>query len=196
MRAVRSRLEWWMAVALALAAGFAVAIAMDWAAQPANAQASAVKVTPQQLLINQRISQAGVRRANEALTRLDLIAATPPTPGPTGPTGPAGPAGPVGPAGAPGEAGGLDLSLITVETEDQTIPGGETGTPVEVTCPEGAVAISGGIQTTNDNISPVPLDSFRSAEGTWTFHVRNGAGSELTLTYQAVCVAATAPATP
>lgn len=60
----------WAAVGCALVAGLALALALDRAATPASAQAEDVRVTAQQLLINQRISQAGVRRSNEALELL------------------------------------------------------------------------------------------------------------------------------
>jgi hypothetical protein len=46
----------------------------------------------EQLRINQRIAQQGVKRANGANARLDALKAPP-----TGPPGPAGPAGPAGP---------------------------------------------------------------------------------------------------
>jgi hypothetical protein len=77
-----------------LSVGLGLALAMDRAAAPARAQSSEVDVTRTQLMINQRISQAAVRRANAAIERLDALAATP---GPPGPQGPAGPAGVIGP---------------------------------------------------------------------------------------------------
>lgn len=58
------------AAGLALACGLGVLAAN--AAEPAGAQ-SEVNVTAEQLRINQRISQAAVRRANEARRRLDVL---------------------------------------------------------------------------------------------------------------------------
>ncbi len=58
------------AAALALAGGLGV-LAVN-AAGPAGAQ-SEFTVTAEQLRINQRISQAGVRRVNQALTRLEAV---------------------------------------------------------------------------------------------------------------------------
>ena len=62
-----SRIGGWLGVALGVLAGLGVALGLDQAAEPAGAQAEAVQVTAAQLLINQRISQAGVKRSNEAL---------------------------------------------------------------------------------------------------------------------------------
>lgn len=76
------------AAVLALGAGVVIGGSFD---STADAQ-SAFKVTAGQLQINQRISVAAVKRANEALRRLDTM--------PAGPAGPVGPAGPAGPAGA------------------------------------------------------------------------------------------------
>ena len=56
---------------LTLAAVAAVGIGVGLGIREGTADAAPVKVTSSQLLINQRISQAGVRRSNEAL---DLLA--------------------------------------------------------------------------------------------------------------------------
>ena len=63
------RMRWWTAVPVGLALG------LDRAAAPAGAQgAPGITVSAQQLHINQRISQQGVRRANRANARLDALA--------------------------------------------------------------------------------------------------------------------------
>jgi hypothetical protein len=187
-------LEWWVAIAAAVGAGLLAAAVFGGAAVQANAQASDVRVTAQQLLINQRISQAGVRRANEALQKLAELQLSA---GPAGPSGPAGPAGAAGPAGPPGPAGGLNASLVTrVVLEDQTIDPNSTGSQTDVVCPAGAVAVSGGVQTTTDSDGGEIVSSFQSEAGTWSFVMRNDdADDDLVVTYQAVCVAPTpAPA--
>ena len=63
----------WSAVGLAVLVALVLALALDRTATPAGAQADKVSVTAQQLLINQRISQAGVRRSNEALDLLGPV---------------------------------------------------------------------------------------------------------------------------
>jgi hypothetical protein len=63
----------WLVVVATLAAGLGLALLLDRAAGPANAQADQVRLSAEQLLINQRISQAGVRRANEALGLLQPV---------------------------------------------------------------------------------------------------------------------------
>jgi hypothetical protein len=94
---------WWVAVPLGIALGLALALAIDSAAAPASAQAgrSGVTLSAEQLRINQKISQAAVKRANRANSRLDrLPTAATAGAGPGGPPGPAGPAGPAGPTAA------------------------------------------------------------------------------------------------
>jgi hypothetical protein len=188
-------LEWWVAIAAAVGAGLLAAAIFGGAAVQANAQASDVRITAQQLLVNQRISQAGVRRANEALQKLAELQLSAGPAGQAGPAGPKGDTGPPGPVGPQGPSGGLNASLITrVVLEDQTIDANSTGSQADVTCPAGAVAISGGIETTTDNDGGEIVSSFQSAAGTWSFVVRNDdADDDLVVTYQAICVA---PATP
>ena len=194
MRSTVRGMEWWVAIAAAAAAIF------GFAAVPANAQSSDVRVTAQQLLVNQRISQAGVRRANEALQKISELAAAPATQGPAGPKGDTGAAGPAGVAGVAGPAGGLNPALVTVETENQTIPADTTGLQVDVTCPTaGSVAVSGGFQTTDDNELGVLVSSWQSDTDTWSFVMRNGAaggGDDLGVTFSAVCVAPTPNVVP
>jgi hypothetical protein len=81
---------WWLAVPVGVALGLALALALDRAAEPAAGQGGrpGFAVSGEQLRINQRISQAAVKRSNRANTRLDRLRL------------PAGPAGPAGAAGA------------------------------------------------------------------------------------------------
>jgi hypothetical protein len=71
--------------AVAAAATLGIGIAIDRGVDSASAQ---VRVTAEQLLINQRISQAGVRRSNQALTLLAPLIPppNPPAPAPGWPT--------------------------------------------------------------------------------------------------------------
>jgi hypothetical protein len=117
MKGLARGLEWWMAVALGLAVGLiAVAIVGRAAAQEAPEPPAGFQLSVNQLKINQRISQAAVRRSNAATARLDVLepkvtalAETGGKPGPKGDTGPQGPVGPAGPQGVPGSAAGYAL---------------------------------------------------------------------------------------
>lgn len=64
--------NWWIGIAAGLVLGIAAIVAVDQASEPATAQSS-FSVTPAQLKINQRISQAAVRRSNESLDLLDPV---------------------------------------------------------------------------------------------------------------------------
>jgi hypothetical protein len=64
--------RWWIGVAAGVALGLGAVVALDAATQDAAGQAT-FRVTPEQLRINQRISQAAVRRSNESLQLLDPI---------------------------------------------------------------------------------------------------------------------------
>ncbi|MDX6554402.1 MAG: hypothetical protein QOD86_597 [Miltoncostaeaceae bacterium] len=186
-------------MAAAAGAGILAAAVFGFAAVPANAQASDVKVTAQQLLVNQRISQAGVRRANEALQKLAELAVTPGPQGPAGPKGDTGPAGPAGAPGAPGASGGLDTDAVSIESKNETIPADTTSAQIDVMCPTGTVAVSGGLQTTDDNGFGELVSSWQSAAGTWSFVMRNDAssgGDDLGMTFSAVCLAVTPESTP
>ena len=66
-----ARGRWWMGVAAGVAAGLAGIVAVEAATDDAAAQRSKVRLTKEQLVINQRISQAAVRRSNEALRRIE-----------------------------------------------------------------------------------------------------------------------------
>jgi uncharacterized Zn-binding protein involved in type VI secretion len=73
---MRRRGNWWIGVAAGLTLGVAAIVTVDQAAEPASAQSAAgatFRVTPAQLQINQRISQAAVRRSNEGLRLLDPV---------------------------------------------------------------------------------------------------------------------------
>lgn len=65
----------WLWIALGVALALAAVLALNATTQSATAAADDVNVTKQQLLINQRISQAGVKRSNEALQVLEPLRA-------------------------------------------------------------------------------------------------------------------------
>lgn len=63
--------NWWVGATVGMAVGLAGVAIADQATRPA--EAATFQVTPAQLQINQRISQAAVRRSNEALDLLDPV---------------------------------------------------------------------------------------------------------------------------
>ena len=63
--------NWWIGATVGMAVGLTGVAIADQATQPA--EAATFTVTPGQLQINQRISQAAVRRSNEALNLLDPV---------------------------------------------------------------------------------------------------------------------------
>jgi hypothetical protein len=63
--------NWWIGATVGMAVGLAGVAIADQATQPA--EAATFQLTPAQLQINQRISQAAVRRSNESLDLLDPI---------------------------------------------------------------------------------------------------------------------------
>ncbi|HTI33319.1 MAG TPA: hypothetical protein VL422_06535 [Miltoncostaea sp.] len=63
--------NWWIGAAVGVTVGLAGVAIADQATGPADA--ATFQVTPGQLQINQRISQAAVRRGNEALDLLDPV---------------------------------------------------------------------------------------------------------------------------
>lgn len=63
--------NWWIGATVGMAVGLAGVAIADQATGPADA--ASFQVTPAQLQINQRISQAAVRRSNESLDLLDPI---------------------------------------------------------------------------------------------------------------------------
>ena len=64
--------NWWIGVSVGVAAGLAVVAGVEASTDQASAQGG-FQVTPGQLQINQRISQAALRRSNEALDLLDPV---------------------------------------------------------------------------------------------------------------------------
>lgn len=63
--------NWWVGVTAGMVLGLGGVIVSEQATT--DAEAAAISVTPAQLQINQRISQAAVRRSNESLGLLDPI---------------------------------------------------------------------------------------------------------------------------
>ena len=61
--------------------------------------------------------------------------------GTTGPQGPGGPQGTGGPTGAPGL---IDLNKLSQVRRDATVPPGDEDYAIQLDCPPGAVALSGG----------------------------------------------------
>ncbi|MEQ9094295.1 MAG: hypothetical protein RLN63_09310, partial [Miltoncostaeaceae bacterium] len=173
------------ASAVAVAAILAGAGALE--TPTAGAQTTAgggIQLTAQQLRINQRISQAAVRRSNEALTRLDAlqpivaalqqagqqptaqVAGAPGAAGVDGATGPVGETGPTGPAGADGETGPAGPAGDTGPTG----PAGETG-------PAGPAGETGPVGPTGAMGAPgQPVNSFRFA-GNECYPAAPGTGS-------------------
>ncbi len=66
-----TRSNWWVGVAAGAVLGLGAVIVSEQATT--DARAASISVTPAQLQINQRISQAAVRRSNESLNLLDPI---------------------------------------------------------------------------------------------------------------------------
>jgi hypothetical protein len=167
------RMGWWLAVPVGIALGLALAIGLDRAAEPAAGQGgrSGVTVSAEQLRINQRISQAAVKRSNRANSRLDQL-----KPAGTGPAGPAGAAGPAGPAG-PGAARVaysaavgtstrtvLELAGVTIGVACEAGAGGETNLVIsagitEPTTFSGTSSDDGG--TDPNNPDPATLGNFQ-----------------------------------
>jgi hypothetical protein len=157
MQRVR-RMGWWLAVPVGLALGLAFAVGLDRAAEPAAAQGgrSGVTLSAEQLRINQRIGQQGVKRANRANTRLDQLRTAA-----TGPAGPAGPPGPAGPGaariaysaavGTPSQTV-LDLAGLTVSVSCEAGGGGETALAIRPSVAEATTVI--GTSTTDTGTDP------------------------------------------
>ena len=151
------RMRWWIAVPVGLALGLALAVGLDRAAAPASGAAE-IAVSAEQLRINQRIAQQGVRRSNRANARLDALrtAAT----GPAGPQGPAGPAGPGATRIAFSAAVGtppqvvLALDGFTIRAACEAGPSGETALVItgELAAPStlvGSAIVAGGTDPNN-----------------------------------------------
>jgi hypothetical protein len=73
------RSRWWVGVAAGVALGLGVVVAVDAGTDDASAQGG-FRVSAEQLRINQRISQAAVRRSNQSLDLLDPITRQPKIP--------------------------------------------------------------------------------------------------------------------
>jgi hypothetical protein len=73
------RPRWWVGVAVGVAVGLGAVAAVDAGTDDASAQ-SGFRASAEQLRINQRISQAAVRRSNQALDLLDPITRQPQIP--------------------------------------------------------------------------------------------------------------------
>jgi cytochrome c oxidase assembly protein Cox11 len=69
--------RWWMGVSAGVALGLGGIVAVEASTGEADAQRP-IAVTAQQLKINQRISQAAVKRSNDALTRIGPLEAAVP----------------------------------------------------------------------------------------------------------------------
>ncbi len=65
--------RWWVGVTAGVAIGLGAVIAVEGSTGDASA-ARPVEVSAQQLKVNQKISQAAVKRSNEANARLDALA--------------------------------------------------------------------------------------------------------------------------
>lgn len=70
----------WLAIGTGIALGMTGAVVAGQITGQASAAASDVRLSVEQLLINQRISQAAVRRSNESLNLLDPLRAKPKQP--------------------------------------------------------------------------------------------------------------------
>lgn len=116
----------WVGVACGVALGLGGIVAVDAATQSADAQGG-FKVTPGQLQINQKISQAAVRRANRNRSDIQALQkAVGTNGGATGPQGPQGPQGAQGPPGANGAPGpqGEPGAVSVVQGPSDTVGAG------------------------------------------------------------------------
>jgi hypothetical protein len=183
-------------IAAGVVLGLGGVVAADFAIEEADAQGG-FSVTPGQLQINQKISQAAVRRANrnrkdiEALqeaigTNRDAAAAgvSLGPPGPQGPLGPTGPQGTPGPQGDRGPTGPTaSVSASTAAPEPFPELQGVIGPAASVTTPASGrllvtVNVAGGIycQVTNSSVYVwVVLDEARTPIKTSLRRVYNSA---------------------
>lgn len=137
-------------------------------------------------------------------------------PGPAGPTGPTGPAGsgesvtgPTGPTGAPGPSGTTGAaSQVTGPTGPRGVQGIQgptgpqftvtrvTGSPFPIaagsfaagnaTCPDGTLAISGGVEVGNP--ACFMMQSIRLTSQIWLVAVTCPGGTGVTATVEAMCL--------
>jgi hypothetical protein len=112
--------------------------------------------------------------------------------GPQGPAGPAGPEGPAGPQGEAGAAGTDGVSGLSVNGPTKVVPTGFS--EIELNCPEGKKALSGGLKwdsgAKSEAKSVVLNGSYPSdlaeVEGvssatSWTVALTNNAPNEITV---------------
>jgi hypothetical protein len=161
------RLAWWIAVPAGVAAGLALVLGLDRAAEPARA-AQGIAATSQQAAINQRIAQQGIRRANRANARIDALRQ--PSTGPAGPRGPAGPAGPgagriafSAAAGAPRQTV-LELAGVTISVGCETGAAGETNLTIRGGAAEPTTLIGSSSDDGGDpsNPNPTQVNNFQA----------------------------------
>jgi hypothetical protein len=163
------RMGWWIAVPVGLAMGLALALGLDRASSPAAAASgSGFTLSVEQLRINQRIAQQGVRRANRANARLDALAPGTATAGPVGPAGPAGPGASriaySAPAGSPAQTV-LDLDGVALSVACQAGAGGgvELVITANFSAPTtlvGTASIDAGTDPTNPG--PTSVSNFQN----------------------------------
>lgn len=133
------------------------------------------RVTAKQLKVNQRISQAAVRRANEALTRLDALpslAAAAPAPQPTQPE--------------PPKPAPLTNDVVIVASDTEVVPPGEVGA-AEIPC-SGQLS-SGSVGYTLPETAVGLVYEFRPRPGGgWRVAFRNDGTEPVALALAAVCI--------
>jgi len=172
------RMRWWLAVPVGVAVGLALAVALDRAAAPASAQGSGAGLTlsVEQLRINQRIAQQGVKRANRANDGLDALrTGVPAAVGPQGPAGPVGPAGPAGPGAArisySAAVGAsaqtiLELAGVTISVTCDAGGGGETALAITAGTEQATTLFVSSVTDTGTDPSipgPAEVSSFQAA---------------------------------
>lgn len=153
------------AAGAALVAGLATLVLN--VAQPAGAQEE-FRLTAQQLKINQRIAQAAVRRANEALTRLDALPS------------PAAEAPPPKPPPVP-----LTDDVVIVATDTEVVPPGEARA-AEVPC-SGNFFPRAASYTLPETAVGVVYEWRPLPGGGWRVAFRNDGTEPVTLALQTVC---------
>ena len=175
-------MTWWIAVPVGIAIGLALVLMLDRAATPAQG-AGPITVSAQQLHINQRISQQGVRRANRANARLDALRAAA-----TGPAGPQGPAGPAGPGaariafsaavGSPRQTV-LELAGVTISVACAAGAAGETNLTIRGGAAEPTTLMGSSIDVGGDpnNPSPAQVNNFQAELPAGTDNPLGGPGT-------------------
>jgi hypothetical protein len=169
------------ATGLALAGGFAT-LAIG-AAGPAGAQAE-FSISLEQLKINQRISQAGVRRSNEALARLDMLEARVNAPAPAAPQ----PQQPQQPQQLPGPGLANDVPPPPPPrvSGNATVAPGETGA-AEASCPSSFILGHGGYLLPSTAVGAVYESLPLQTSAGWRVAFRNDGTVPVTVTAYAAC---------